>query len=632
MCPLPGTGTLILLLLSGLQLPLQATDLKVSQNGRFLLRKSDETPFFYLADTAWELFHKLNRAEATSFLDNRQKKGFTVIQAVALAELDGLNTPNAHGDRPLKGNNPATPATTTGSNPSNTEEYDYWDHVDYIIKEADARSLYIGLLPSWGKYMDNNGNRIFDVAKAESYGRFLGSRYATQKNIIWILGGDRMADGVENIWRAMAKGIAIGISGTEDYTKPLMTYHPRGGGHSSTWFHNDTWLDLNMFQSGHGIRDNPNYNMTAKDYSRTPQKPTLDGEPAYEDHPVKNESGYFRDHDVRKRAYWSVFAGAAGHTYGHHSIWQFHRPGSSGRSSPDRYWTDGIDRPGASHMKHLRALIESRPFLTRIPDQSLLASEAGTGANHKQATRSSDGSFGFIYIPNTQTFSVNMTKINGQAKAWWFNPRTGEATPFGTFPNTGTRSFTTPPNGPDWVLVLDGSDAFPPPGSTSRPQLTFSLELSAAWNLISLPLQPADDQIETLFADIKNSVQAIYSYTGTDYITYSPKDISTLTRIVPGAGYWIYMSAPGRVQISGNQPDKTIRLVSGWNLVGYNSTQAAQVGVAIGSLKGITVYAFDTLSNSYKAYGQGTHNSLERFEPGQGYWIYSEDDLTWTLP
>lgn len=213
--------------------------LKVSPNGRFLV-KDDGSPFFYLGDTAWELFHRLNRTEADQYLQNRADRKYTVIQAVALAELDGLNTPNPYGDRPLLNNNPATPATTPGADPSDATQYDYWDHVDYIVNGAEARGMYVGLLPTWG---DKVLSGVINTSNAQAYGQFLGSRYAA-KPIIWVLGGDRGAGGYEAVCRAMARGIAIGVSGTEDYSQVLMTYHPPGGGSSAAWFHNDGWLDF----------------------------------------------------------------------------------------------------------------------------------------------------------------------------------------------------------------------------------------------------------------------------------------------------------------------------------------------------------------------------------------------------
>jgi hypothetical protein len=120
-----------------------APRLQVNENHRFLV-KEDGQPFFYLGDTAWELFHRLNREEATRYLENRARKGFTVIQAVALAELDGLNAPNPYGYIPLTDNDPTKPAVREG--PDN----DYWDHVDFVVDKAEQLGLFIGFLPTWG--------------------------------------------------------------------------------------------------------------------------------------------------------------------------------------------------------------------------------------------------------------------------------------------------------------------------------------------------------------------------------------------------------------------------------------------------------------------------------------------------
>ncbi|HTE18763.1 MAG TPA: glycoside hydrolase family 140 protein [Armatimonadota bacterium] len=442
------------------------TRLKVSENRRFLVRENGK-PFFYLADTAWELFHRLNREEAVRYLRNRAERKYTVIQAVALAELDGLNTPNAHGDRPLLNNDPTTPAVTPGADPKDPEQYDYWDHVDYIIREAEELGLVIALLPTWGSHV-NDGP--LNASNAEVYGRFLGQRYA-KRSIIWVLGGDRIADGFEPVWRAMARGIAVGVSGSEDYNKLLMTFHPRGGGTSSTWFHNDAWLDFNMQQNGHGSNTDV-WNRIGADYNRTPTKPVMDGEPLYEDHPIgfnAKANGYSNDYEVRKFAYWDVFAGAHGHTYGNHSVWQMHAPERQGINGPLSFWYDAINRPGAAQMQHVRALMESRPFLIRIPDQSVLASDAGSGTDRVQATRGSDGSYAFVYSASGKPFIVHMGKISGEtAAAHWYDPRTGQASSIGSFPTDGTREFVPPSNGPgnDWVLVLDDARRkFPAPGT-----------------------------------------------------------------------------------------------------------------------------------------------------------------------
>ena len=160
--------------------------LKVSENRRFLVYE-DGRPFFYLGDTAWELFHRLNREEADRYLEDRARKGFTVIQAVALAELDGLDDPNPYGHRPLRNNDPTRPDVKEG--PAN----DYWDHVDYIVEKANSLGLYIGFLPTWGDKWNKKwgtGPEIFTAENAAVYGEWLGRRYR-DRGIIWILGGDR---------------------------------------------------------------------------------------------------------------------------------------------------------------------------------------------------------------------------------------------------------------------------------------------------------------------------------------------------------------------------------------------------------------------------------------------------------
>lgn len=438
--------------------------LQVSENGRFLVHE-DGSPFFYLGDTAWELFHRLDREEAKSYLDDRARKGFTVIQAVALAELDGLNTPNPYGHTPLEKNDPARP----------NEEY--FKHVDFIVDAAAERGLVIGMLPTWGDKFNKKwgvGPEVFTPDNARAYGEFLGRRYR-EEPIIWILGGDRPIEDDQHkaIVRAMAEGIRAGDGG-----RHLMTYHPMGGQSSANWFHDDSWLDFNMLQSGHGRRDAPNYEMIARDYNRQPVKPCMDGEPRYENHPIdwKPENGWFDEFDVRKAAYWALFAGAHGHTYGSHDIWQMYAPGRQPISSARTPWKESLDLAGASQMQHARRLLESRPFLSRVPDQDLIASGQGDGGDHVQATRDRDGSYAFVYIPTGKSVTIDLERLSGDSlAAWWFDPRDGTAQRAETLPRRGSREFTPPAkgealdgstsDGADWVLVLDdASRDFSEPG------------------------------------------------------------------------------------------------------------------------------------------------------------------------
>jgi hypothetical protein len=282
--------------------------------------------------------------------------------------------------------------------------------------------------------------------------------------VIWVLGGDRTATKFEETWRSLARGIEE-VLGKE---AALITFHPRGGETSSTWFHDDAWLDFNMHQTGHGVAETVRpWERISKDYARTPIKPVIDGEPLYEDHPLAfraKELGYSFDAHIRQRAYWSLFSGSCGHTYGNHSVWQMYAPGRKPINGPLLYWNEAIHRPGANQMRYARALIESRPVLSRVPDQSMIVDPL-TGADHIVATRG-DG-YAFFYSPQGRRFTAKLGAISGdRVKALWFNPRTGTAQEIGVFDNKGEREFVCPAEGfgADWVLILDdASKNYPAP-------------------------------------------------------------------------------------------------------------------------------------------------------------------------
>ena len=151
---------------------------------------------------------------------------------------------------------------------------------------------------------------------------------------------------------------------------------------------------------------------------------------------------------------------------------------AAGRASinaPLMSWSEALDQPGAAQMQHARWLLESRPFLSRVPDDSVLVTSSvatsvpGAGRYRYTATRDAAGTYAFVYVPVGRRFSVQMSKITGaRVAAWWYNPRTGKVTVIGMFANTGQREFDPPSAGEstDWVVVLDDAARnYPEPGT-----------------------------------------------------------------------------------------------------------------------------------------------------------------------
>ena len=419
--------------------------LRVSREGRNLVFE-DGTPFFWLGDTAWELFHKLSIKEADYYLRSRAGQGFTVIQAVLLSELDGLAKGNYYGKKPLKemevGYDPVQPLIDVNNS--------YWDTVDEIIKIAEKYNIYMAILPSWGDKWNlahGVGPVIFNEQNAYLYGAFLGDRYKDFDNVVWVMGGDRELHTEEHfrIIRAMVNGIK------DAGASQLMTLHPKGCTSSSRYFPKAEWLDFHMVQSSHGSRNYPNYQLIEADYWKDPMKPVLEAEARYEDIAVgfQTAQGYFDEHDVRQSAYWAIFSGSFGYTYGHNSVWAMIRS----REINETFimsWEKAMNRPGALQMQYMKKLIVDYQLQDRFPVNNLLQNNPG-GANHCTACKGNG--YIMIYIPNG--VPIELVSTVTLKEYHWFNPRNGET--LKESGNIGKLGKFVPPSagrGQDWVLVL----------------------------------------------------------------------------------------------------------------------------------------------------------------------------------
>ncbi len=440
--------------------------LLVTPDGHHFAR-SDGRPFFWIGDTAWELLHHATREEIGIYLDDRAAKRFSVIQVCLVPELDGLTKPSREGQLPFLDGDPARP------NPA------WFDLADYAVRMAGDMGLQVALLPTWGSYVVKDqqglfpGRQLFTAANAEAYGRWLGDRFSRRRNVVWMLGGDREPDGYEAVWRALARGLKAG-SGTN---APLMTYHPRGPGASGRVFHAEPWLSFNSVQSGHRL-DGGAHELVLTEAGRTPVKPVINAEPAYEGLPIGFDlkNGRFTADHVRRNWYWSVFSGAAGVTYGANEVWMTWAPDLEPLSAKVKppflgaqgHWTNALAYSGANQLRLLRGLTESRPWTNTVPDPALVLEPKTAGTNRIAALRAADGSTALLYLPQGGEVLVDLGKLSGaQTRGTWWSPTTMGTSNVGTFERKGSRIFKAPSGGfgQDWVLVLDdAAKPFGPPG------------------------------------------------------------------------------------------------------------------------------------------------------------------------
>lgn len=423
-----------------------ARPLKISPNRRHLVDQQNQ-PFLYHADTAWMLFFKLTAAEAAEYLAARKAQGFNVVQV----QLTGfLGTPTTSGDLPFP------PPIHDFSEPNES----FFAHVDKVVAEAARQGLVLAIAPAWsgccgegwaGETKDRRPAPLNTNGpeKSRRLGEWIGTRYAKFDNILWIMGGDNDPDSAREPIRQLAAGIKA--------TAPahLLTYHAAST-HSSTdvWPAEEPWLDVSMVYTyfrGFNKAWNKNqpdvHEVSHAEWAKSPIRPFFLGESTYE-----GEHGEWGSAlQARKQAWSCLLAGGCGHAYG-----------SPNWNIPEN-WREVLNLPGASSLKHLRTLLEARPWWTLQPDvKNAFATDerrSSAGNDSSVTALAADGSFAFSYLPSRRPLTVDLNQITGTPSATWFNPRTGESAPASPAPPSParTRHTFTPPSEGDWVLVVDDS-------------------------------------------------------------------------------------------------------------------------------------------------------------------------------
>ena len=420
-------------------LPWSNGKLIVSDEGRYL-RHENGVPFFWLGETGWLMPERLNRDEVRFYLQKCKQAGYNVVQVQTINAVPAMNV---YGKYSMVDGFVCNKA-------DHSNEYGYWEHMDYIIKIAEENGIYVGLDCIWGGLVKGG---LMNVEQAKSYGKFLAERYKNAPNIVWIIGGDIRGDIKTEVWETLAYAIK------SIDRNHLMTFHPFGRTVSTTWFNNADWLDFNMFQSGHRrygqrkgdgdytIQDNTeedNWRFVEYSLSQKPLKPVLDAEPSYEDipqglHDIREPR--WTATDVRRYAYWSVFAGACGHTYGNNNIMQFYRPGLVPSYGANRAWWHALEDAGFNQMQYLKNLILAFPYFERIPDQTIISGQNGERYDRVIATRGED--YLLVYNHTGCPMEIDLDKISGEKKnVWWYSPKNGSLKYVGEYDSKITRFYS----------------------------------------------------------------------------------------------------------------------------------------------------------------------------------------------
>ncbi len=428
--------------------------LRVKENGRYLM--NGNKPFFWMGDTAWLLFQKLSLEETRIYLKNRKEKGFNII---LVDFIHNEEQRNRNGSRAILGNNFDKPDL----------EGDYWSHIDKVMNLAEEMGLYMGILPVWGSSVIKGG--ALNRGNVDTYVRFIAERYQKYPNLVWILGGDVRGDVNETVVDRMGELLR------KLNPDKLIGYHPFGRTSSSMWHHNKTWLDFNMFQSGHrrydqaslgawddnAVKDEyygeDSWRYVQRDYAMEPLKPTIDGEPSYE-HILQGlhdeTQPYWQTADVRRYAYWSVFAGAFGHTYGDNSIMQFFREDEKkGAFGVKDSWNMGLHHPGSSQMSHLFKLMSEVDFTVGYSAEALLVGKQEEKYGYISIFAGEN--FIFCYTYSRKSFTLKLTKYQDKLmEAFWFDPETGIKSFIGEVSQTELYKVVVPGKDydKDYVLAL----------------------------------------------------------------------------------------------------------------------------------------------------------------------------------
>jgi hypothetical protein len=394
---------------------------QLSENHRYFVDRKGR-PVFWLGTTQWQIFREYTLEEARTILAGVKNKGFVFIQAMLAGVGDGTQ-PNVCGEKPWRDDNPLTP------NPA------YFENMDAVIQSAQEHHLILSLTLYHQRW-----RKLITVENARGWATWLAQRYRDTPNLVWSMTPEAKPEFVP-VLRELAAGLREGDGGAH-----LITFKPDPSPYTSSFLHEESWLDFNSMQTWKSVE--LIYPMVTHDYHLQPVKPVLMAEGAYE---AGSEYGFeVTPLWVRRQAYYSYLCGAH-HTYGHNDSW---------RVLPT--WKQALDAPGAVQMGHLRRAFEARQEWWRlVPDPTIFAAGGNTtGTVLNLAARHAEGKWIMVYLGANAPCSIHLSKLGGaeRAVATWIEPRSGEAAAIGSFATRGVQRFAPPEGWEDALLILEPAD------------------------------------------------------------------------------------------------------------------------------------------------------------------------------
>jgi len=409
--------------------------LKAEPGGRYLT-DSKGKPFFWLGDAAWSMLAQLKEEEARYYMEDRAKKGFSVLLVNLIEHKFATNAPaDILGDNPFL------------DKPFGTPNEKYFKHADKIFEDAEKLNIVVLLAPVYLGYDCKDEGWCAEVGKASmedmhKWGAFIGKRYRNRPNLIWCIGGDCDPTGVRDKILEMIRGIQ------ENDNVHLFTAHNQPETMSVSHWKSEKWLSVNNVYSYDSIL----YRHFKEAWELKPAMPYYLCESTYE-----NEHNSTRM-QIRSQAYQAFLCGAMGHIFGNCPIWHF---GAAAKWCGTTDWETELNNSGSRDMEVFQSLFRSLEWYRLIPDfehQVLIDGYGKFGTrSYVTAAAADDGSQIVAYLPGQGSVTVNLKKLSGStAFCRWYNPSDGTFRDAGKYRSGENHEFISPdPN--DWVLIIDSS-------------------------------------------------------------------------------------------------------------------------------------------------------------------------------